>query len=204
MGFFSKLTCDTFESIPNNYVAKPKPVYLLQPNGKPPIKESEYSGYGIIGGIDWFEWLVAINAEHLNLNVEALTLDEIRNIGISLDCGTCFIDQETSQIWCVFHDGRNALYGHSVNFFEGLYSEVIPELGLSANELAQSGRFQQKSIRELSPAKHYIKLSHNKDAAYEDHLASEDCPYQGYFYPEEMIHTGNFHVPEPERLRRAL
>ena len=85
MGFFSKLTADTNESIPSCYVATPKPVYLLQPGGKPPIKEDCYEGYGQIGSETWFMWLTTMNAERLGIDLDSLSDEEKNTIGIALD-----------------------------------------------------------------------------------------------------------------------
>ncbi len=51
MGFFSFQTSDTKESIINVFAGSGcKTVYMLQPNNKPPIVESQYLGYGVFGG----------------------------------------------------------------------------------------------------------------------------------------------------------
>lgn len=62
MGFFSWMTCDTNESISNQFSARgARTVYLLQPEGKPPIEEENYEGYGDFGGIDAYVWLATNN-----------------------------------------------------------------------------------------------------------------------------------------------
>jgi len=61
MGFFSWTTADTNESIMNSYTDECRTVYLLQP-GRRPIKEEEYEGYGVFGGVDAYEWLALENA----------------------------------------------------------------------------------------------------------------------------------------------
>lgn len=58
MGLFSWLTSDTNESI---RVFGPRPVYLLQPNGEPPLEQPVYEGYGVFGGVDAYEWLADMN-----------------------------------------------------------------------------------------------------------------------------------------------
>ena len=64
MGFFSWKTADTNESIANSYSDHPnahRTVYLLQPNGKPPVQENDYQGYGVFGDVDAYAWLAEIN-----------------------------------------------------------------------------------------------------------------------------------------------
>jgi len=62
MGFFSWMTCDTNESISNQFSSRgAKTVYLLQPNGEPSIKEDNYEGYGDFGGVDAYVWLAEAN-----------------------------------------------------------------------------------------------------------------------------------------------
>lgn len=191
MGFFSKLTADTNESIPSFYVATPKPVYLLQPGGKPPIKEYFYEGYGQIGGETWFMWLTTMNAERLGIDLDSLSDEEKDTIGIALDVGSLLRDKETDQLWSIFHLFDDALGDLPVNY---TYSERIPLLGKSANELIEEGRFERVSIQDIVPDLLTVKLSHNADAIYENLPTSLDCPYQGYFYPDEMINSGNFRV----------
>ena len=63
MGFFSWNTGDTKESIPNVYQNRKevKPVYFLQPGGRPPVREVAYGGYGVFGGVDAYAWLARMN-----------------------------------------------------------------------------------------------------------------------------------------------
>ena len=65
MGFFSWKTADTNESILNRFACEDhgipvKTVYLLQPNGLPPIEETSYEGYGVFGEIDAYSWLASM------------------------------------------------------------------------------------------------------------------------------------------------
>lgn len=61
MGFFSWKTADTNETIWNMYTGKHKPVYLLLPDGRAPIEEPAYEGYGDFGGEDAYELLAKEN-----------------------------------------------------------------------------------------------------------------------------------------------
>lgn len=194
MGFFSKLTADTNETIPSIHVAQTKPAYLLQPNGQPPLREDAYEGYGEFSGTDWFVWLAKVNAEKLNLDLDSLSDDELRDVGIAIDCGQVLKDVQTGKFWLIFHPFEHAMGDVEVNFFKGTYSEVIPELGASANDLTASGRLVEVPIYELNPNLYSIKISHNPNAVYEELPPSKGCPYQGFFLPESMIESGDFTV----------
>lgn len=87
MGFFSWKTADTDETIWNahsNHGAQT--VYLLQPDGQPPLREDSYDGYGVFGGVDAYAWLARQNlpAEQ----TEGRSDDDLRDDGITL-----FFDQ---------------------------------------------------------------------------------------------------------------
>lgn len=84
MGFFSWLTADTRESVMNCHTNECRTVYMLQPNGEPPIEEKSYDGYGVFGGVDAYDWLVYRNGIPERLRTEGR---EKRNIGISMACG---------------------------------------------------------------------------------------------------------------------
>jgi hypothetical protein len=196
MSFFSKLTADTRESIPCVPVRPGKDVYLLQPNGLPPIKGSNYHGDGLIGEVDWFIWLATINAAHLGFNADELSQDELRAIGISLDVGTITLDTETNEYWSIYQDHRIAANKPDAHFFPGTFATVIPGLNQTPNQLMKSGRFKRVRVRDITSAPYSIKLSHNKDAKYEDLPRSQECPFQGFMYPDEMLQSANLVVPE--------
>jgi len=85
MGLFSWVTSDSNESIANVYSSRPvKTVYLLQPNGQPPIKEECYEGYGDFGGIDAFVWVTEQNAPPLEIDISQMDHEEKRVLGIHL------------------------------------------------------------------------------------------------------------------------
>jgi hypothetical protein len=182
MGFFSWKTCDTNESIPAFASGRAgKPVYLLQPNGLPPIVEECYEGYGEFGGVDAYVWLAKANAPHWRIDLSGMDEEEIRRVGISLDVGTVMIDTEKKQIWSIFSDAR-AIVGGS--FFAGNYGEVIPELGDTANNLASSGRFKSVYVKDIVDLAYPLKFSFDPKAVYEEHEASANCEHQGYFYED--------------------
>lgn len=188
MGFFSWKT-DTNESIWNAHTDRCKTVYLLERDGKPNIKEHSYDGYGVFGGVHVHEWLVRNNAHLLNgIDLDALTEEEINLLGIGLDVGNVYRDTQTQAFWHVFHDCRTLVPG---NYFAGRFDEVIPELGLSANDLLESGRFERCDICDVLKERgdfYPLKFSFDPNARYEALPASASCPNQGYFdWDEESI-----------------
>jgi len=63
MGFFSWKTQDTDQSIPNAYSGKPLlDVIMLDDKGNK-WHESEYDGYGVFGGKDFYELLAEMNGK---------------------------------------------------------------------------------------------------------------------------------------------
>lgn len=174
MGFFSWKTADTGESIANRHSSRPvKPVYLLQPNGQPPIKESSYDGYGRFGNVDAYNWLAKVN----------FGTENMLHVAINADCGGYHEDDDHVYL-CSMHltekDFRAAVQtDKKVVSFE-TYGSVLPN-GKTPNECIQNGLWRVARIKLTYP----LKFSFNPDAVYEDLPASQSCEYQGYFYPEE-------------------
>lgn len=180
MGFFSWNTADTKESIANTYSGRDtKPVFLLQPNGQPPIKEEDYEGYGVFGGVDAYEWLAKVNAKPLGIDITGASPDELRIMGINLAMGHVLKDAETGDYW---HVGKELSLITPSKHFDGDYSQVIPELGMSPNELIDSHRFVRVPFKSLLGLPFTLKFSHNENAEYELLVESESCGYQGFFY----------------------
>ncbi len=183
MGFTSWLTADTRESIPNVYALAEFPelqkrtVYLLQPGGLPPIAESDYEGYSTFGGITTYDWLV-------NQNAPKGRVEELLQhpwYGVQLSTGLEYYrDVETGDRFCVFHTGPCAI-DPGIREYACSYATPLPGYGMSANDLAASGRI----VRESLPIEFPLKFSFDPDARYEDLPASESCPVQGYFYGDE-------------------
>ncbi len=83
MGYFSFKTADTGETIWNMHSAQSRdgtrPVFLLQPDGQPPLREESYNGYGDFGGVDCFVWIARNN---LSADVVAgMSDDALRTAG---------------------------------------------------------------------------------------------------------------------------
>jgi hypothetical protein len=61
MGCFSWKTCDTNRSIPSGYSTRETfTVYMVTPLGRV-FKETDYEGYGVFGGKDFYELLSELN-----------------------------------------------------------------------------------------------------------------------------------------------
>lgn len=180
MGFYSWKTSDTQESIPNVQSGRHnRPVYLLQPGGKPAIKEEAYDGYGTFGGVAAYTWLTKQNATALGLDIKGLSDEALYLMGVSLGVGDCYKDTETGEIWHIFHDARNIIPGR---YFAGRYDQVMPSLNGTPNELINSGRLERLPISEAVNLPYPLKFSFDPAANYAALPAAEDCPDQGYFY----------------------
>lgn len=179
MGYFSWLTADTQESIA--CVAsgrKIKTVYLLQPNGAAPIAEPAYEGFGVFGGVDAYEWLARQNVAQSI--IDALSDDEIRCVGLNLDCGThLFVDKRTNERVSIFHPVPAVF---SARFFPVRFDEPLDAYaGATANELIEQGRLEPTTLVDV---RYPLKFSFREGAVYEDLTASKSDPAQGFFYGE--------------------
>lgn len=89
MGFFSWKTADTNKSISNVYSNRDTfTVYVLQPNGLPPLKEDSYQGYGEFAGRDIYALVAQWNFPDMCKDAKSNWLpdEEIRNFGIDIAC----------------------------------------------------------------------------------------------------------------------
>lgn len=179
MGFFSFKTCDTNESIANIHSCKPvRTVYLLQPNGEPPIAEPAYQGYGVFGGVDCYEWLAK-----MNFGDGSLTM-----LAINADCGG-YYENDDAIFLCSMHVKpemesafRDAVQQptKSIVYFDN-YESIIAELGGQTMNSAVAASDVWKST---IPLKYPLKFSFDSRVKYEDVNASKSCPFQGYFYDD--------------------
>ena len=186
MGFFSWKTSDTKERIMNTASGLNKTVYMLQPGGIPPIREDEYEGYGVFGGVDVFVWLAQHNIPQSWLN--SMPEGEIRSLGILLDTGVLLQHRDGTLI-NVFHAMPKPVLDfirekHRVIVFPGTYDKPIPEYGKSANDLRAKGDANVISYADLIEVKYPIKFSFNKKADYKLLPAAEIDDGQGFFDDE--------------------
>lgn len=184
MGFFSWLTADTNESIANIHSSRyeGKTVYLLQPDGQPPIEEKAYQGYGDFGGIDAYAWLATRNLP--SSLTEKLNDEQLRLSGIALELGKYYEDKDTGKKYVYAkYFAIEQLLDEDIKAFAGHYETIEPDYGKTPNRLIESGQWIKKGTADLiGGIQHPLKFSYDKDAVYEKLPASEDCPAQGYFY----------------------
>lgn len=161
MGFFSWKTADTDESIANLH--SDKPVYLIQPNGQPAIKECSYQGYGIFNGVDAYAWLAKMNFGN----------EKLTDVAINADCG-CYLEDDKGVYLCSIDlsakNFRKVVQTNKKIVMFSNYNELLPN-GLTANQMSEQGF--SKGIKLTYP----LKFSFNPDAVYETLPASEHCPF---------------------------
>lgn len=180
MGFFSWKTSEDKVSIPNVHSGRSiSTVYLIQPNGRPPIAEPSYDGFGYFGGVNAFNWIFENNEKIPSADLSQLSVEEIFMLGVSMVNGEVCRDTQTGEIWHIFIDARHVVLG---NYACTTWSDDIPRFGESANDLLTSGRFELIDICDLVDFKYPLKFSFNPEAVYEEIPTSECCPDQGYFY----------------------
>lgn len=173
MGFFSWLTSDTGKSIRAN---DKRSVYLLQPNGQPPIAEHSYDGYGRFGGIDAYVWLFENNEQLFKGDTSELTDEQKRVVGIYMDDGEICQDAETGQIYHVDADLSCIVPGTIIRYY---FDEVPGFGGKTVRELLDSGRFTKVPVSQFVQIKYPLKFSFDPAAVYEDLDAAKLCPWQG-------------------------
>ena len=84
MGFFSWKTSDTNRSISNTYSSRGTfKVIMLMPNGDKFVEE-DYEGYGVFGGIDFYDAVYELNKNNPKFADEMSAERERRDIGITL------------------------------------------------------------------------------------------------------------------------
>jgi len=183
MGFFSWKTCDTQESIANDYSnGDVQTVFLLKPDGQSPVKEAAYDGYGVFGGVDAYAWLAQANLGRSDVE-----------LGISLNHGhylesdeyILVCSQHATQRLYEFLIEQDTIKGGTKKIVSfGRYDQPIAEMGgLSANQCRANGKVEEKDF--AGHIKYPLKFSFNSNARYEDHPASDDCEFQGFFYDRE-------------------
>lgn len=184
MGFYSFLTADTKESIPVSASERfdGRPVYLLQPNGLPPIEEPEYEGYGVFGGVDCHCWIASNNAHLLRSDAPVSEL-EMQIAGIMMTVGTLLLHVPTNTYHSVFHSASSIM--RDVPHYPVNYETIIPCFGKTANQMLATGEFKSVPVHEVADIKYPLKFSFNKDAVYEDLPPSGHCAAQGIYYDDE-------------------
>lgn len=182
MGYFSWLTSDRKEGIRIAAAGEhPRPVYLLQPGGQPPIEEPAYAGYGEFGGENAYRWLARMNLPADKL--AGFTPDELYDAGVSLEVGTLLRLGENGRLISVFHGDPKFFeaLGLDVYCFKGTWDAPIPEFKRSANELVKAGLAKIVRNQDVFPLRYPLKFSFDRKASYEDLPAAEVDPNQGFY-----------------------
>ncbi len=191
MGFFSWLTADSGESIANIHSRHPnagRTVHLLQPGGRAPIAQPGYEGYGVFGGVDAFEWLARTNLQHAGVG-SAFTADELRQLGVAIDCGRLYEDKRGILWQCRLH--RASLLEHlaavgerlaDVRYFANYDEPITIDSRSTPNHYLESGQWRVRALRDLIPDVRLLKFSFDEHAQYDALSPSPECPAQGYFF----------------------
>lgn len=204
MGYSSWKTADTNQSIGNVSSDRPHadtgPIYLLQPHGRPPIKEMEYEGYGVFGGVDTFVWLTIHNVtdEQLKSIISdifplRMPMEELREALLYNQKPDFFNTtkwdnmEEAVRTYSIYKFGKNQLHapdtGEQIircqNGIPFSWEEPIPKYGnKTLNQLNGENFFIRKDVDPEYP----LKFSFNPSAVYEDLSESDRCEMQGYFF----------------------
>jgi hypothetical protein len=170
MGMFSWLTADTKESISHIYSGRETAtVYLLQPDGQSPIKETAYEGYGEFGGVDAYAWLARMNSDGQSSD---------RDFGTFLSCGSVYTDGDTYYVCTMLADAvqvRMALRDDTANVVEFADYAVLLKDEMTADELITQKIWKTKRFKLAYP----LKFSFDPTAKYEDCKPSRSCRHQG-------------------------
>jgi hypothetical protein len=212
MGFYSWRTADTKESIHNVESATPHTlkgsIYLLQPNGEPPIQENAYAGYSMFGGVNARVWLALKNSDSLKLigdyfprlnNEFDQLIQDMRDKLLGKDVDSPELQRiikagllrEVSyhlEEYSVLAFGKNKLFDPNTGELVVSGYNGIPRDGLEPIE-----KYGNKSRRQLLDEEFFdirdsvpefpLKFSFDKNAVYEQLPASEVCPDQGFISP---------------------
>ncbi|AXK43809.1 hypothetical protein [Erythrobacter aureus] len=182
MGTFSWKTADTNESIAISDSSRgARDVYLLQPGDEAPIKEDDYEGCGVFGGVDAYQWLAERNLTPEQLQEAIEVCGNAKMVGVSLEHGNYFEHSKTGQLYTIFHryppivdqpiTHLDITYGTPHEFFDGM----------DANTAIKSGLLIPRRVELEFP----LKFSFSPNEDYASLPASERCPYQGVYFPED-------------------
>ncbi len=181
MGMFSWLTADTQETIANIHSGHPnagRPVYLLRPDGKPPVCEPAYEGYGFFNRACAYKWLARNN-----------TRFNSHHIGVLLAHGDVARDRHGVYYMYGNDADEQALLREALNedvavvsYNSGDDMIVIDGEKKTYNDWVTDGGLMEITYRELVGIKYPLKFSFDKHAQYDALPESRNCPNQGMFY----------------------
>lgn len=182
MGFYSWKTADSNKTIWNRFTEFCKPVYLLQPNGKQPISEPSYEGYGRFGGKSALVWLAEQNLP--SFVVEKMDEEQLHHMGIKLTYG--FDSFIYNTVGYVLKDEEETLLTYGLlaestryNVVDSFNEELtIDNQVIKVMDLRNSPGAEELKVTDLDRP---LKFSFSKDAVYEYCSPSDNCPNQGFF-----------------------
>lgn len=176
MGFFSFITSDTNQSIPNIHSSrKTFPVYLVTPGpSRQVFEEKEYDGYGVFGSKDIYLLIAELN-NILPNNTKEDRRSAVLNLmfrtivtngkGISYEKGIDFNrwneplgDTKRTANELVYEDGWSIIYPNGYGDF---------------NEAARQGYIMPKLFEDRASINHWDEFPY-----------PTSCSYQGYFYED--------------------
>jgi hypothetical protein len=167
MGFFSWQTADWNQPINNKHSPDPSiGIYMLQPNGVPPIFAVDYDGYGVFNGVNVMEWLGRMNRPDLTRGKDD---DFAFHVGHAVLFG-CNKDKDTGELF--------SFHGYPGATTHGRFDEIVAGYDKSASDLCDCGQW----VRHHPEIEYPLKFSFNSQAVYEDLPASKDDPDQGFFF----------------------
>ena len=183
MGVFSWCTSDTKKSIPccMPFADLPGTVYLLNPFGEP-YKETDYEGYGAIGGRDVYELVIEWNREYLSRdNIRKPNRDNYE-MG---ENGDIYYNHAMSkyQATCEAIDAYKN--GASDEFMKEQFGMQIAPWGDGSDWKRILGISLACYDEDHVKLKYPIKIVEHV-VPYDTVGISPGCPFQGYFYPDNL------------------
>lgn len=175
MGFFSFITSDSNESIPNIHSGrKTFPVYMATPGpNRKVFEEKEYDGYGVFGGKDIYVLIAELN----NLCPNG-THEDKRMEAIALIYKTVITDGTTKFIKGIDFTRWDQPLGDTKRtanelVYEDGWSMIHPNGYGDFNEAARQGYIMPKLFEDRASINYWDEFPY-----------PTSCSYQGYFYED--------------------
>jgi hypothetical protein len=137
MGVFSWITSDTHDSIPasgNPAGRETFEVFVLQPGGRPTLRETDYNGYGDFGGRDVYALVAEWHGEELTGDD---SVDRDAGIDISFDSARCKFPIKIVRDGSLKYEEVEA--SESCEFQGYFYDDEIIECDNCSNEVSYHG-----------------------------------------------------------------
>jgi len=202
MGFFSWKDCIDNQDIPANVghnSAHPNTgriVYQLLPDKK---ISGIYNGYGDLVDIEKNDMSdILMEIAKATFDGKGYSNNVFRTLGINIDSGYCYQGEDKKlYMFCGFTDNESVSVMKEVLGITPFYSRYDMPLvsygdgKLCPNELKSNGEWKEipfwKVVENKIGKVVRVKLTHFKNARYEESLPSKHDPLQGFFYGDEDI-----------------